>query len=346
MTRRQMLRVAASAPALMAMKPAAAAGKPLRNLGVAPTAVVLRARANRASFDIVEHCHSLGAGAAQTRLSSNDPEVVRKFRQKAEGYEMRTILSAPLPKTENEVEAFDVAVKAAKEAGAVAMHAALTGRRYEQYPTLEAFKAHFAQCQKMVSLAEPVLRKHKMRLAVENHKGWRAAEQAEWIKRTASEWVGVCFDFGNNVALCEDPKDTFQILEPYTIFCHMKDMGVANYQDGFLLSEVVFGEGIVNLGDIVQTLQRRDPKMIFCLEMITRDPLQIPVFKDSYWPTFSDPSSPLPGRDLARVLDLVRKNPPKTPLPSMKGLSAEAQVKAEDEYNLKCIEYTRQSLSV
>ncbi|MGH9723421.1 MAG: sugar phosphate isomerase/epimerase family protein [Bryobacteraceae bacterium] len=177
-------------------------------------------------------------------------------------------------------------------------------------------------------------------------KGWRAAEQADWMKRVSSEWVGVCFDFGNNVALCEDPMDSLQALAPYTVFCHMKDMGVESYEDGFLLSEVVFGDGFLKLAPIVQTLQQKDPNMIFCLEMITRDPLKIPIFKDSYWPTFEDPSSPLPGRDVARVLDIVRKNPPKTPLPRMTGLSPEAQVKAEDEYNLKCVEWSRQNLKL
>jgi sugar phosphate isomerase/epimerase len=196
----------------------------------------------------------------------------------------------------------------------------------------------------MVSLAEPILRKHKMKLAVENHKGWRAAEQAEWIKRVGSEYIGVCFDFGNNLALCEDPMETFRLLEPLTIYCHMKDMGVDQYEDGFLLSEVVFGEGIVDLRNIVNALQRRDPNMVFAIEMITRDPLKIPVYKESYWPTFADPSSPLPGRDLARVLDLVRKNPPKSPLPRIADLTPEAKVKAEDDYNLKCIEYSRQQL--
>lgn len=341
MTRRQILAAAASAPALWA-----AGQLPLKNMGMAPTAASLRSRAFKQGFDMVEHCHSLGLGAAQTRLAANDAETVANFRKKAEGYNMRAVLSAPLPKAEGEVAAFDVAVKACKEAGAIALHAAMTGRRYEQYPTLEAFRTHFAQCQQSVSLAEPVLRKHKIKLAVENHKGWRAAEQAEWIKRVGSEWVGVCFDFGNNVALCEDPMETFRILAPYTVFCHMKDMGVDNYEDGFLLSEVVFGDGIVDLGQMVKTLQQRDPNMLFCLEMITRDPLKIPVFKDTYWPTFTDASSPLPGRDLARVLDIVRKNPPKSPLPRMTGLSPEAQVKAEDEYNLKCIAYSRQHFSL
>jgi hypothetical protein len=80
--------------------------------------------------------------------------------------------------------------------------------------------------------------------------------------------------------------------------------------------------------------------------MITRDPLTVPVFTSKYWASFDDSYSPLPGRDLARVLDIVRKNPPKSPLPRMAGLSAEAQVKAEDSYNQQCIAWARQNLDL
>ena len=353
MTRRQMLAAAGTATAWMQAKPqskpAVAESAKLRNMGGAPTAFALRSRGGRSAnppFDMVEHCHSLGLGVAQTRLPSNDPEAIRKFRDRVESLGMRTILGAPLPREEKDVAVFDGAVKACKEAGAVALHAAMTARRYEQFPTLEAFKTNFEQCKQSVRLAEPVLRKHRIPLAVENHKGWRAGEQAEWIKGAASEWVGICFDFGNNVALCEDPMDTLRALAPYTVFCHMKDMGVAHYEDGFLLSEVSFGEGFVDLKQIVTTLQQKDRNMIFCLEMITRDPLKIPVFTEGYWKTFDDTYSPLPGRDLAKVLDIVRKNPPKTPLPKMTGLPPEAQVKAEDDYNLQCVEWSRRQLSL
>ena len=139
--------------------------------------------------------------------------------------------------------------------------------------------------------------------------------------------------------------DSLALLAPFTVFCHMKDMGVEAYEDGFLLSEVPFGQGIVDLKAIVQTLQARDPSMIFALEMITRDPLKIPVYTDKYWATF-DEESPLPGRDLAHVLTLVRKNPPKQPLPRITGLDVDAQVKLEDDLNQRSIDYCRQHLTL
>ena len=143
--------------------------------------------------------------------------------------------------------AFEAQVKAYKEAGAHSFHAAMTGRRYEEYDSLTPWKTMFEQSQKTIERAEPVLRKYKVPLGIENHKGWRSAEQAAWLKRLSSEYVGVCFDFGNNLSLCEDPIDSAKILAPYAVSAHIKDMGLEEYEDGFLLSEVAFGEGMVDL---------------------------------------------------------------------------------------------------
>jgi hypothetical protein len=123
-------------------------------------------------------------------------------------------------------------------------------------------------------------------------------------------------------------------------------MAVEEYEDGFLLSEAPLGEGILDLKQIVLMLRATDPNMIFDLEMITRDPLKIPVFTTKYWATFDDSYSPLPGRDLAKVLSMVRRNPPKAPLPRITGLSQEARIKAEDNYNAMCIAYARQNLDM
>ena len=363
LTRRQVLAMAGAAPAWCTMKPSsagagssdilfAAAGSAPQSapkMGGAPTAFVLRIRAGRGGgqpFDIIEHCHNIGLAGVQTNPPSTDAAEIKKFRQRIEGYNMHLICDPRLPKQESELAAFEAQVKAYKEAGAAAFHAAMTGRRYEDFNALEPFKQMYEQCQKSVALAEPILRKYQMKLAIENHKGWRSAEQVAWLKRLGSEWIGVCLDFGNNLSLCEDPMDTVRTLAPYVIFAHIKDMAVEEYEDGFLLSEVPMGDGILDLKQIVQLLRQKDPNMIFDLEMITRDPLKIPVYTQKYWATFDDTYSPLPGRDLAKVLALVKKNRPKKPLPRITGLSPEAQIKAEDEYNLQCIAYARQNLGM
>jgi 3-oxoisoapionate decarboxylase len=340
LTRRSLLAAAAFAPF-------AASSETRSLLGAAPTGFTARQAAARKAgkpLNMLEYCHSLGLSGAETTLPNTDTATVLAMRTQVETYGMKVVLNTPLPKTAGDVGKFDTAVKACKDCGALAIHAALTQRRYEQFESFEAFKTNFQQCQKSVELAEPILAKHRMKLAIENHKGWRSAEQAAWMKRVSSEWVGVCFDFGNNIALCETPDQTLKNLLPYTVFCHIKDMAVESYKDGFLLSEVPFGDGLSNLKGMVQVLRERDPNMLFCLETITREPLKIPVFTDRYWVTFEESVSPLPGRDLARILELVRDNPPKKPLPRVAGMSVEEQIKQEDENNRKCIEYGSREL--
>jgi sugar phosphate isomerase/epimerase len=141
-----------------------------------------------------------------------------------------------------------------------------------------------------------------MPLAIENHKDWTAEELAALIKSRSSEYLGVCLDTGNNIALLDNPMDAIETLAPFAFSTHFKDMAVEPYADGFLLSEVPLGEGIVDLRRAVAAVQRARPKTRFTLEMITRNPLQVPCLTDRYWTTFPDRN----GRFLADTLRLVR----------------------------------------
>ena len=157
-TRRQLLGAAGAASALLSLKPgwAQPSGKPLRNMGGAPAGFPVRSRASRGGakpFDFVEYCHSLGFGVVETRLPPNDPESIKAFRQKIEAYNMRVILDVGYPRDEAGVAAFDASVKAAKECGAISLHAAMTARRYEEFAAFDTFKQSFERAQN--SIASP-----------------------------------------------------------------------------------------------------------------------------------------------------------------------------------------------
>ncbi len=352
MTRREMVRLAAAAPALAS---ATAAAAPLTRtkgkwrMGGTSTAFSIRSAAMKAQgkvFDQVEHCHALGMGGAEVGLPSLEPAAIQAFRARLESYGM--YLSANglrLPNDKSELDRFEKNVAAFVEAGAKASRCPQTQRRYEQYKTLAEFKEDFARCKRQVELAEPVARKYKFKIGIENHKGQRFGEFVDWIKGVSSEWVGVCFDIGNNYALCDDPMEWLDILAPITVNVDIKDMALGDYPEGFLLSEVPLGKGILDLAKIVDTIRGLHPDITFGLEHITRDPLKIPVFTEQYWETFKDPSSPLPGRDLAHILNIVRTKGSKN-LPYISQLSPADQLKAEDENNLACIQYAREYLNL
>jgi sugar phosphate isomerase/epimerase len=347
MTRREMLATTGAALAGLStpgLSATAAQGLPmLKNMGAEGPGFANRSRAG--GFDILEHCHTLGLGVVRLSVPQG-ADAIRAVRRKLDAYGMRCIVSIAPPRADTAVAAYDASVAAAREMGAVTTHASFTARRYEEFDTFEAFKTSFEAHKKSVERAEPVLRKYKMKLAIENHKGWRAAEHAAWVRQVGSEYVGVCYDFGNNIALCEDPAETYRLLAPLTFYVSFKDMAVAPYDEGFLLSEMALGEGMLDLAGMVKGLQQRDPDMIFALEMITRAPLRIPVFTKKYWATFDDVYSPLPGRDLARILEIVRTTKLKQPLTTTAGLSPAEALKLEDDLVARSIAYARKTLSL
>jgi 3-oxoisoapionate decarboxylase len=329
-----------------------------RGMGGAPTAFIAHnsgtigkgsngvpaktASARPFSEEFFDYCHSLGLGGAEMGLPPLDPDAIRKFRDKIEAYDMHVIFNIPLPGSDTDLDRFDKEVAAASAVGAYGLHAALTGRRYEDFKTLDEYRQNLERIQTKVALAEPLLRKHRMRLAIENHKGWRAVEQAAWMKHISSEYVGVHFDFGNNVSFLEEPMFTLETLNPWIFSCHIKDVAVTPYENGFLLSEVPFGEGFLDLKSMVVALRAKDPSMALDLEMITRDPLKVPIYTDQYWVTLND----IPGRQVARIMEIIQKNPLKEPLPKTTGLGLEERRKLEEDYNLSCIKYARKNLEL
>ncbi len=305
---------------------------------------------NRAGgFDILEHCHSLGLGVVRLGAPNREaPMPCARVRKKLDTYGMRLHRQRRTARTDAALpRAYEPPrlPPARRELDAVTTQASFTARRYEEFDTFEAFKTSLEAAQEVLSSGpSQSCASHKMKLAIENHKGWRAAEHAAWVKQIGSEYVGVCYDFGNNIALCEDPAETYKLLAPLTFYVSFKDMAVAPYEDGFLLSEVALGEGILDIPGMVKGLQQRDPGMIFALEMITREPLKIPVFTKKYWATFDDGYSPLPGRDLARVLEIARSSQEAADDHGRPQPGAGAQT--EDDLINRSIEYARKNLSL
>ena len=251
--------------------------------------------------------------------------------------------SVSLPHDQGDVSRFQDDVRAAKIAGAqVVRTAMLTGRRYETFGSKEAFKEFAKQAWTSLTHAEPILRKRQMKLAIENHKDWRVDEMLKILKRISSEFVGVCVDTGNNIALLEDPVTLAEALAPHVFSVHLKDMGVEEIDDGFLLAEVPLGKGAVDLPRVVEVLRQAHPSLDFSLEMITRDPLKVPCLTERFWATMPA----VPGADLARTLAWVRKNKPAQPLPRVAQLSSKELVSVEEENIKTSLSYAQQHLGL
>jgi len=318
-------------------------------LGVCFYCLGFRSRAERGRgndladpVNFLEHCRQLGAGGIQVPLKTNDTAYTSKLRGRAESYEMFIEGIAGLPRDRADVERFEAEVRTAKEAGAGVIRVVMIpGRRYERFRSADEFGKFARQGLESLRLAEPVAARHGVRLAVENHKDQRIAERLEVFRRVSSEFVGACVDTGNSFTLMEDPIEVVEAYAPWAFSVHLKDQAVAEYDDGFLFADVPLGKGFLDLAKMVAILRGVKPEVRFSLEVITRDPLEVPCFTEEYWATFAD----VPGRELARTLKIVRQNRCEE-LPRITDLPLAEQVTREEENVQRCLAYARRSLGL
>jgi len=321
-------------------------------LGIADFSFNIRLRAERTGqmkgnlgdpLNFLDHCHNIGAGGIQMNLGVRDQAYARKIRQKAEEYDMFIEGSVFLPRDKSGVERFDAAVRTAGQAGAGVVRTAIGGRRYEQFDRAEQFRAFAERTGKSLQLAEPVVAEHRIRLAIENHKDWRIDQMLDMLRSISSEYLGVCVDTGNSFALLEDSMAVVEAYAPYAFSVHLKDMALAEYEDGFLLADVPLGRGVLDLPKMIKIFLKANPRINFSLEMATRDPLQVPCLTEKYWATFED----VPGSDLARTLRYVRANAsPKQILPKVNHLPMDKLVRIEEANIKQCLAYAKEHLDL
>ena len=282
------------------------------------------------TIHFLERCHALGAAGIQSQISG-DPARLR-----ARADELGMWVEAMISVRNSNPESLEEAIVAAKAAGcSVARDGLLGGRRYQTFGSLGDWNAWVGESMAKLEVAVPLFEKHKLTLALENHKDWTLDEYVGLFKSYSSEYFGACLDFGNNLSLLDDVMETIEQAAPYAKATHFKDVAVASCADGFAMAEVPLGTGILDLGRIVEVLERAQPKVRLALEMITRDPLAVPCLTDRYWVTFPDRN----GIYLARTLRFVSEHESLTALEQPEALPSVEHAKAEEDNIRACIQW-------
>ena len=320
-------------------------------LGVDDFSYNIRNRAEKAGYTpkvtqdpltFLKYCHSIGAGGLQCAIGKRDRAYTKELRAFVEDNDLFIEDSVGLGGRVN-LERFEAGVISAKAAGARAIRGFCGGRRYEQFDKRQQFDEFANRSWNNIESVAPIVEKYQIPLAIENHKDWRIGHMLKMLKKIDSEYVGVCIDTNNSFALLEDPMDLVEAYAPWAHAVHLKDMVVCEYEDGFLLADVAFGEGTLDLPRIVEIIRKARPGIKFSVEMSTRNPLKVPCLGEKYWATLGD----VPGVNLARTLRYVRTHASdKDTLPNIDNLSVDEQVKLEDQNVKKCLRYAAEHLNL
>lgn len=291
----------------------------------------------------LEYLRSLGAGGIQHAVSTDIPRFRRRLEELGMYYEGEASLPARLT---DDTSRFEESCRNSAALGATVMRAvsrppegrAPGGRRYSTFTSYEEFKAWEAEANAIVEKCLPIARRHKVAIALENHKDRTSEEHVAFLRRFDDEYLGALVDPGNNIALMEDPETTVTRLAPYAKACSLKDMGVAPYAEGFLLSEVPFGTGAFDQARLFTILRRANPRIHPTTELITRDPLQIPVLTDGYFRT-------LPDRRARRDAWMAMIRSKASALPRVEHLSPAQRLQAEEDNNRQVMDWGRKHLT-
>lgn len=324
MNRRTFLATAAAATAV-------SAAPPKSQMGIATTCYLSYWKP-RDTHQFLEHCAERGAGGIQASLPADPAKLRARCEQLGMFYEAMLQLST-------DGDAMRASIKKAKEAGAVAARVgALSGRRYETFSTMDEWKKFVADARAKIAVASKAASAEKLPLALENHKDWTVEDALGLMKEFGHENFGMLVDTGNNISLLDDPYALVEKLAPYAICTHLKDMAWQEHPTGFEMSEVVFGEGQLDMKRIVNTLRTARPKTKMTLEMITRNPLVVPCLTPKYWATMPE----RPATYLAGTLNAVRQLKPRQPLPRMDRLNDAQRLQLEDDNVKWCLNVARE----
>ena len=292
--------------------------------------------------NLLDHCLKIGAGGMQLSLGILEADTATQLRRRIEqaGLYIEAIVSAPFET--RDVDAFAQQVKTASDVGAAAIRTTIIpGRRYETFNSLEKFREFEARGRRALEIAAPVAEKYKVPVAVENHKDHRNDERVALFEYISSEYVGACVDTGNSIALLEDPVDTVTALAPWAHSVHLKDQSLQPCLDGFLLADIPLGQGSLDLKPLVQILRREKPNINFSLELITRDPLKVPVFTEQYWKTFPKLPAQVLSRHMRFEHDHTKQN-----LQYVSKMSSNERVAREDANVRESLSYAKVHLGL
>ncbi|MEI6417567.1 MAG: hypothetical protein WCO82_00725 [Sphingomonadales bacterium] len=280
---------------------------------------------------LLDYVRSLGGGGVQIGFYKDLPAIRTRLEALGLYYEGQ----AQLPShRDGDYGPFEASLQAAAALGATCVRAVSrspeggTGRRYETFKDLNEYYSWVLDANIIIERATRIAEKHRIAIALENHKDRTVGEHVALLTRISSPYLGSLIDPGNNMSFMETPEETVTALAPFVKACSLKDMGVAPYAEGFLLSEVLFDTGMTDQAKLFGIMKKANPRLFPTTELITRDPLKVPVLTERYQRVFADRQT-----RVKPWLAMVARR--QTPLPQVAGLSPAQLYQLEEDNTRK-----------
>jgi sugar phosphate isomerase/epimerase len=149
------------------------------------------------------------------------------------------------------------------------------------------WQAHLRRCAERLRQLVPMLERFGVPLALENHQD-ATAEELVWLcEQSGTEFVGVCLDTGNPLAVLQDPVEFARSVAPFVRDVHLKDYRLLPAPQGVYLQRCPLGKGVVDFEAVLRALTNQAPKDLpVHIELGALQKRHIRWRDPSWWETF------------------------------------------------------------
>ncbi len=175
-------------------------------------------------------------------LGGSDPEHLEKVRKELQKYG----LYAEVAMRGIDPEVLGEAVEVTHKIGADLLRTYCCFGKYDR-EILEKAPGNF---KKIV----PLLKKYRIKFAIENHEEEIADEIIDIIKKVDSPWVGSHCDIGNSMMAWEEPAAAVNKLAPYALPSHFKDHIIIKDGGKYKVCGVPLGKGNIDIDECFKIL--------------------------------------------------------------------------------------------
>ena len=160
---------------------------------------------------------------------------------------------------------------------------------------------------KKINQIKPLLKKHKIKLAIENHQDLDSNDLIKIIKSVGRNYVGINFDIGNAYATCEIPGNFFSKTKKYILNIHLKDYIILPNKIGYELHRCPIMDGNSNILEILKLVKKSKLNVPISLELGAKKVRKINVKSKNFFKYFlREKKNKL--RNVNSIMDVANQN--------------------------------------
>jgi sugar phosphate isomerase/epimerase len=228
----------------------------------------------------------------------------------------------------NRADIFEVNRRAASEAATLGVRVvrSCSGGLMRWIPDAPPTETLLGEAAAALCAQRSMLRDHGVVLAIETHFEFTSFELVRLFERCEAapgDWLGICLDTMNLLTMIEDPLSAARRLLPWVVSTHIKDGGVLLDAGGLTTFTAAIGEGAIDLGGILASLDSLSADVHLSIEDHGGS-FSVPIFDSLFLSRFPD----LTSDELVRVLRIAQRT---SALPACRPLDRERWPQACEE---------------